>query len=914
MIGLRSSRRWVAFALTMACVGAAALGATPAQATPHSSKAVAIVNGRGAPDGGTLPTSGTVTGAGADDFSSFDFTTLDETSIDTTTLAAYDTVVLNEVFTGDLSAAEKQVLSNYIVAGGKLIIHDADGTTGNDYSWLPVPATTGVSCQNCGKTNGAATVVENNNLASADPASPFYVDVSEFSGQVDAIGDANLFSTTDPRWFIYLHAQNDLNVNGAVGAYASDVGLIIFNGFDTDTIGSALPSGNDWLSKLWYQELALTWDPDTLPHSIPVNSGGGGSVPGCGARSYKLGVVGVCADHIDANGSRLTASGNVTLDGGVSIGGPVTIDPSANQISSSTPVPVALTRPGGPVALGSFGFTIDANPVNDATSGVGNLAKVTLTSADFGALAGARVGGLPFALPNIPGTTLYLDGQSGGGLIGSAQIQVPFFGGLNPTGAVSLGFYATAQRVPIVLGGSLDLQSVKFSKGWSFDGLKLTYQQPTDTWTASGGLTIPFASLQASGTVVGGRLNSVSINVGNQQIPLFDSGFFFTDIGGSADGLAAGPLKLSASTAGFWGVPKAPVEPFYLKNVTFSLDFSGSASLDGEVKFVLKDKSPITGKLHLKVGLNPFHAVGNVVVDGSMPMVSLHVATGAGFSPKHFTMDGQGTLKFQGLAGTGEEVLSDAGFGATGSVCAHFPFGKMACQSVAFAMTWAKVHDLIDGKLEALGGVLGSDPRHLITVHASQAGSGAPLQVAAGQTFLTASATSPSGPPEVRLIDPHGKVYSSTSPAGNMLVSRQPEFNLTSVVIHNPVAGTWRVRSATGGPIQIQAQTLHPVRQIRTSPVAPASSRRHPLGPGQVVALRWSSSGLPSGVRVTVVDSPNPGQISLGRPLSTVSVQAGAVRVAVGRLSRGANYFGLVATLNGVPYQRLPFRGSAWRR
>jgi hypothetical protein len=892
----------------------AALAAPPADAAFQSSSAVAIIAGRGAGDAGTLPTDGTVDGSSSDDFTKFTFSQLDQSAIDPATLAAYDTVVLNQVFTSDLSTAQESALSAFVIAGGKLIIHDADGTSGNDYSWLPVPAETGDSCLNCGNTDGTAQIVESNQLVSSDPASPDHVDVSELPTNTDAVGDANTFVALDPRWDVDMRATNDNNVSGAVDGYASDGGLIIYNGLDTDEIGSDEPSGNNWLAKLWYQELALGWNPDTLPHSTPAVGGGGGTVAGCAGRSVEVGVVGVCANTISGTGSQIVATGNVTLDGGVSVGdGPIDIDETTNAITTESPAPVALTRPGGPVSLGTFSFTITGTAVSDPVSGQANVAKVTLSSANLGPLGALRIGGLPFTLPSSDGATLYLDARNGGGLIGAGQFQIPFLGSLAPTASASLGFYATTRRAVSLLGAGLSLGNIDFGDDWSFDGLNLTYQEPSDTWTASGGLTVPFASLQASGSLVGGRLNSIGFNVGNQTVPLGDSGFFFTDFGGSADGLVTGPLQLSASTAGFWGAPKLPVEPFYLDNATFTLDLAGSASLNGAVSFVLKDNSPVSGELHLKLGIKPFQASGSVVVDAALPTISEHLNAGAAFTTQHFTVDGQGTLKIDLLSGAGEEIVSDKGVGASGTLCG---FAHHFCQTMGFALTWTKVHELLSGNLSALSGIFGANPRQLITVHAAAVGSPTAVVVPSGQSLLTLSFTSPDGPPRVELVDPHGKIYDSSKPQTNMLVGTQPQFKLTSITILAPVAGTWHVRNAPAShvPIQIQVETIRPVQRLRTRPLTPATSSRHPLAAHKVVTLRWTSTGLPAGLRITIVDSPHPGEISAGRAVATSTSPAGSVRVGVKGLARGANYFALVATINGVPFQRITFPGSAWRR
>jgi hypothetical protein len=913
--GVQRSHGWVVFLLALGLFGLAGVStAPPARAAFQSSSVVAIINGSGASDAGTLPTDGTVDGSTGDDFGNFTFTQLDDSDIDPGTLAGYDTVVLNQVFTSDLSAAQESTLSAFVVAGGKLIIHDADGTSGNDYSWLPVPAESGQSCQNCGNTDGTAVIVESNQLVSDDPSSPDYIDVSELPGNTDAVGDANTFVAEDPRWDVDIRATNDNNVGGAVDGYASDGGLIIYNGLDTDDIGEDEPSGNNWLAKLWYQELALGWDPDTLPHTTPAYGGGGGPVAGCAGNSVEVGVVGVCANAISGVGSQIQANGNVTLDGGLSVGaGPIDIDLTTNEISTESPAPVALLRPGGPVALGTFGFTIAGNPVTDPVSGQTNLAQVTLSSANFGPLGALRIGGLPFTLPSSDGATLYLDTRNGGGLIGAGQFAIPFLGTLAPTASASLGFYATTPRVVTMLGASLNLGNVDFGEDWSFDGLNLTYQEPTDTWTASGGLTVPFASLKASGSLVGGRLNSISINVGNQTVPLGDSGFFFTDFGGSADGLVTGPLQLSASTAGFWGAPKLPVEPFYLDNATFTLDLAGSASLNGAVSFVLKDDSPVSGELHLKLGLKPFQASGSVVVDASLPEIDEHLNAGAAFTTSHFTVDGQGTLKIDLLSGTGEEIVSDKGVGASGTLCG---FDHHFCQTMGFALTWTKVHDLLTGHLSALSGMFGADPTKLITVHAAAVGSPTSIVVPQGQSLLSLSFTSPTGPPHVELVDPHGKVYDTAKPPANMLVGTQPQFKLTSVTILAPLAGTWHVRNTPGSEtqIQVQAQTIHAVHPLRTQRVTPKTSSRHPLATHKVVTLRWTSTGLPTGLRINIIESPHPGEISAGRTLASLTTPSGSLRLGVNRLTPGANYFALVATVNGVPFQRIGFPGSAWRR
>jgi len=108
------------------------------------------------------------------------------------------------------------------------------------------------------------------------------------------------------------------------------------------------------------------------------------------------------------------------------------------------------------------------------------------------------------------------------------------------------------------LGGSVKFGAISLGKGWKFEGLELTYQQPTDTWTASGGLEVPIGSLHASGSLIGGSLNSLQVSLGGANVPLGDSGFFFSGFGGGFSGLVTGPLKIDASTEGYWAFPSRP--------------------------------------------------------------------------------------------------------------------------------------------------------------------------------------------------------------------------------------------------------------------------------------------------------------------------------------------------------------------
>lgn len=882
-------------------VGVLAWNAAPALAVTQHSNRIALIPGAEGQSAGTLQTTGTVSGSPQDSFEQFTFSELSEESIEPGTLSQYDTVVLNEVFTNSLSETQKQTLSSFVTSGGKLIIHDADGTEGNDYLWLPVPANTGQSCQNCGNTNGEAEIVENNTLVSSDPSSPYYINVNELPGNSDAVGDANVLVTNDPRWNQDIRATNGQNVGGAVDAYAEDGGLILYNGFDTDAIGNTFLSGNDWLNKIWYDELNQQWNPDNLPHSTPVVGVGGH----CGYKTIKVGVVVVCAENISGPSAETTASGNVVLDGGIAVGnGPIEINQETKQVSVATPAPISLLRHGSPLSLGTAAFSIDATGTTDPISGKSGLAKVSLTAANLGSLGTLRVGSLPFSLPSSGSPTMYLDNELDGGLIGAGTIQLPMLGKLQTSGALSLGLYANSPQPVVALGGAAHFGAVDLGKGWKFEGLDLAYQQPSDTWTASGGLVAPLGSLHASGSLVHGQLDSLQVSIGGQAVPLGDSGFFFSDFGGGFSGLVNGPLKIDASTAGFWGVPKAPVEPFYLDNVTVTVNFAGSVSLDGAVSFALKDHSPLHGQLHLKLSLHPFSASGSASAEGQLPGVSLKAGGGIGFSTKHFTAAENGSVKIFSLSGGGQVIASDNGVGASGTLCAPL---HVFCQSTAFTETWKQLGNFDPPT------IVGADPQKLITVSGvAAAGQSATFHVPSGRTALFVSVSDSTSTPNVRLRAPGGSTYASTRSTRTVLFTHQPQFGLTTITVIHPRAGRWRISSAPGaqGLLHIHAQTVRSLRLIRAAAIVPRSSARHPLGAHVTIRLRWSSAGLPSGVRVVIVRLSQPHESGIGivgnlRPNSSYVLP-------VGKLAVGRNYLKLAATLNGVPFQDVAL-GSAWR-
>jgi hypothetical protein len=287
-------RRALVLSATLAV--ASALLCTPAMAATfmQSSNQVALIPSNvpaSSPGGlGVMPISSTVSGRLDESFDKFSFKYVALSNITTATLSTFDTVALIQVHTGDLTAAAKAALAQFVANGGKLIIHDSDETSLNDYSWLlPGAYTTriGAGCSVCGLTSGTSTIAENSGLISANPTDPTYVSIPELAKFTDAVGDANLLVSDDPRWFASASGTNAGNAAGAQVAYASNNGLIIYNGFDTDMIkplasgpwlcinapNNICPANShpsvDWLAQMWYSELNKSWGPSSNPQSPP---------------------------------------------------------------------------------------------------------------------------------------------------------------------------------------------------------------------------------------------------------------------------------------------------------------------------------------------------------------------------------------------------------------------------------------------------------------------------------------------------------------------------------------------------------------------------------------------------------------------------------------------------------------------
>jgi 3D (Asp-Asp-Asp) domain-containing protein len=200
------------------------------------------------------------------------FSTLSASQVSAQALVSYDTVIIFMFDPSQLSSTQKSAIISWVFNGGKLLIWDSDQVPPGspwDYTWLPYPFTTSTPGQT-GACTGKLEIMEENQLASSDPSSSYYIDTNALVHNTDAVGDATVLTTYSSGWRIAMMATNVLGETGPTLVYASyGSGLIIYSALDWDYAGYW--SGWDWskpgvwLKKLLKQQLDCSYLPFVAP-------------------------------------------------------------------------------------------------------------------------------------------------------------------------------------------------------------------------------------------------------------------------------------------------------------------------------------------------------------------------------------------------------------------------------------------------------------------------------------------------------------------------------------------------------------------------------------------------------------------------------------------------------------------------
>ena len=161
--------------------------------------------------------------------------------LDRSMLAGQDMAILNGMCdpTPYMSKPQTDALLQWVQAGHKLLIYDADMCQKSAYAFLPYPFTTSNPGAK-GASGDRLIVVESDALGTTDAHDAHFFDPAKFiNNGSNQLGDANVVTTQDSHWCGHLFGTNANNDNGFMQMYAPyGQGIIIYDGFDHDDGGN----------------------------------------------------------------------------------------------------------------------------------------------------------------------------------------------------------------------------------------------------------------------------------------------------------------------------------------------------------------------------------------------------------------------------------------------------------------------------------------------------------------------------------------------------------------------------------------------------------------------------------------------------------------------------------------------------
>ncbi len=141
--------------------------------------------------------------------------------------------------TQDLSPAQQRLLLDWVAAGHKLVIRDADTCSSSDYGFVPYPFKT-VATGALGARGHVLSIADPSALGAGASDPTHFLDTRAYvASQSQQLGDADIMQTDDLHWCGHLFAANVVGATGWVHAYVRyGRGLIIYNGFDHDDLAN----------------------------------------------------------------------------------------------------------------------------------------------------------------------------------------------------------------------------------------------------------------------------------------------------------------------------------------------------------------------------------------------------------------------------------------------------------------------------------------------------------------------------------------------------------------------------------------------------------------------------------------------------------------------------------------------------
>jgi hypothetical protein len=808
-------------------------------------------------------------------------------------LSGYDTAILYELC--NIGASDNQTalsaINSFVSAGGKVMIFDADGCAPSsdgtpDWSRFIFPFAT----NNPGPQGapGSYTKVE---------PSPLTTGLSPGPVDGDAVGDANIFTSSDTRWYQAVEATNTNDVTGTVLAYAHapSGGLALYSG--EDFWNTSAPTAH--LQQVFDDMLNQRWSPDNLPSTTPVCTS---NCTGPGTNDNGLGApTPTCPDS------------SATLPGGITVQASCFTVGKDGELHATGHIRVNGLDV---VVGGSGGFTLDTKRLKlDASASVdvyagslhiyhGRLRWDFKKKLSLGVPSNLKVKGLPVSgdatVTLAPGGLDVLVNAS----IGKSSFMV--------SGAVDLKLTLESglelDSLQLALSSNVPIKSLLIKKAT----LSYHHTGSGDVWEGDVAVQLPEKGPLVEGTltVTNGALSEVTLNVSGINKPLGEV-VFLQSLGLKVDflpalsatgsiGLSAGPAVDGHTAASLDGSLEADIgSPFVLKaDGTLSLadqklaSAAVTATIPGGVRFsgnlsasflVIKLDGQISGD----VTSNSFDAEGGITLQA--PLV---------------TANGDGLVNNVGIAGCASAKIGVTVFG-------NF-IGKTV--TVGGAHRWSGSNSLFSDScgFSKLKSELGA--------HIASAGS---VRVPRHTRQLNLIVRGVSGPPQVQLT--HGTTTALVAPNSTgafgktvYLAIADPSDNETDIAIADPPRGALSVGPAPGQPalagvgssLPLPGPALH-VKLRRVGPRRYRLSWRARRIAGQRLVFEsssprgiqrlGSSSRLRGALTFTAVDDGTRG----ARAVQTVVEQDGLVRAIL----RGPRYRPATVRL-AAPHVRVGLRGS----
>ena len=604
-------------------------------------------------------------------------------------------------------------------------------------------------------------------------------------------------------------------------------------------------------------------------------------------------VVQVCADSIDADGR---ATGNVTLNGGVSVGdGPLLVNEAAHRIHSDELLPVRVIRPGGPVSLGSYALDINTQGVTDPVSRQSGVAPLRLSGPHEALIPALAVAALSWDRPETH-LDLFLDPRAGGGIIGSAKLRLTA-GRLN---FVSLDAFA----VGIHAGSALPVQPyaadlrVRFPEigiqGWTLKELELTLSPDFSRWDAKATLGTPAVELDVMGSLVNGRIDSLGVALA-RDVPVARIGpFRLTKLGGEWAGIQEPPQRISAIIGGNWG------ELLHLDDAKLTYDTTGTLSLVAPLRAPRPNSKIFTGEASITGRFSPFLLDGRLQAQFQALGITAAGQMRIALTADHFLASSALDVQLWGGSRTSAQtVVSDVGVAATVSrrVCSWFSSERKGCETTftGVGMRWSEAPLLRS---------IGADIGPFITIAKTRTRR---ITVPLRRPELVVTGRAEGGPPEFALVAPDGRRYTTKKRRPDSYVQRDADAKTTLLVVHAPRPGRWRLEAPAG--VKTDAQVSRLITPLKAK-FQPRTTKKRRLG-RRAATVVWSSKGLPKNARVALYVARSRSEI--GDAVRNKLKPNGRIRLPVSKLRKGQNYLRLVVTVAGLPIQDHRVREAVWR-